>query len=348
MADRKIMERTPKSKVTLEDVAKAAGVSIATASRAINGSTRPVQEEFRLKVISAAERLGYRADLAAQAVARGRTRTVALIVDNLRDRYSSAISRGVIAEAAKAGLVVTITGSESTTGDLLTIVTGLRGLRPAAIIIASDLIHLQDGGEDLIAELEGYRRMGGRVSLIGPSDGPFPTTTFNYRDGARQLVTELVEKGYHKPLLLGGERSASAAEVIAGFIDGFEGSGVEIPPERIYMGLNDSDGAATSINSLRDSVLRAADIILCTNDAMAIGVLSALRVRGYLPGEDIGVAGFYDIDGSSDVTPRLSTVSAPLLEAGSAAVLLALSAAAETRVLTCRAIMRESTARGRT
>ena len=86
--------------VTLSDVAREAGVSLATASRAINGSpTRTVRPDLRDRVFATAERLRYTPDANAQAVARGRTTSLGLVVHDIADPYFSMIARGVIRAA---------------------------------------------------------------------------------------------------------------------------------------------------------------------------------------------------------------------------------------------------------
>src|SRR5688572_26742835 len=94
--------------VTLHDVAREAGVSLATASRALNGSERKVNEAYREKVLAAAARLNYTPNLSAQAVAKGSTNTVALLVADIADPYFSSIAAGVIRAAEETGLVVTM------------------------------------------------------------------------------------------------------------------------------------------------------------------------------------------------------------------------------------------------
>ena len=79
---------------TLHDVAREAGVSLATASRSLNGSTRKVNEEYRQRVLEAAARLDYSPNLSAQAVARGTTTTVALLVADIADPARLAESAG--------------------------------------------------------------------------------------------------------------------------------------------------------------------------------------------------------------------------------------------------------------
>src|SRR5918999_4643237 len=84
----------PQGSVTLLDVANEAGVSLATASRAINGSTRKVREDLRERVLAAARKLDYSANAQAQAMARGQTSVIGLLVHDIADPYFSSIASG--------------------------------------------------------------------------------------------------------------------------------------------------------------------------------------------------------------------------------------------------------------
>ncbi|BDZ41390.1 hypothetical protein GCM10025865_06890 [Paraoerskovia sediminicola] len=123
--------------MTLSDVAREAGVSLATASRAINGSaTRVVRPELRERVVETAERMGYMPDANAQAVARGRTTSVALIVHDIADPYFSSIAAGVAAAAEESGLVVTLASTQHSAERELAFVELMRRQRARAIIVA--------------------------------------------------------------------------------------------------------------------------------------------------------------------------------------------------------------------
>ena len=124
------------SSATLHDVAREAGVSLATASRSLNGSTRKVNEEYRQRVLAAAARLDYSPNLSAQAVARGTTTTIALLVADIADPYFSSIAAGVVAEADGARLIVTMAATERDPERELELVRTLRGQRPRVMILA--------------------------------------------------------------------------------------------------------------------------------------------------------------------------------------------------------------------
>lgn len=93
----------PRGAATLHDVAREAGVSLATASRVLNGSTRKVADSYRERVEAAAERLGYTANLSAQATARGTSAIVALLVADIADPYFGQLASGVAAAPTRPG-----------------------------------------------------------------------------------------------------------------------------------------------------------------------------------------------------------------------------------------------------
>ena len=141
-----MVEAARTSPVTLHDVAREAGVSLATASRSLNGSTRKVNGDYRDRVLEAAERLGYTPNLSAQAVAKGATSTVALVVSDIADPYFSSIAAGVIRYAEEERLLVTMAVTGRRAERELELVRTLRGQRPRVLILS--------GSRFVAAELE--------------------------------------------------------------------------------------------------------------------------------------------------------------------------------------------------
>ena len=139
---------------TLNDVAREAGVSLATASRVLNGSTRAVGDDMRERVEAASARLGYTANLSAQAVARGTTSTVALVVSDIADPYFSSIASGVIRGAEAGKLLVTIGVTERRSERELELVRTLRGQRPRVLILAGSRSADDEHEHALVASLQ--------------------------------------------------------------------------------------------------------------------------------------------------------------------------------------------------
>ena len=189
------MSNPPDRPPTLQDVAREAGVSVATASRAINGSTRRVRDDLRVRVLEAAARLDYHPNVHAQAVARGRTSVIGLLVHDVADPYFSGIASGAIAEAERRGLLVTLASTQRSPERELAHLVALRGQRAQGVIVAGsrfdDEGHLARLGE----ELERFTRGGGRATLISQDILPVNTVHFENRLSGHALAVRLAELG---------------------------------------------------------------------------------------------------------------------------------------------------------
>jgi LacI family transcriptional regulator len=310
---------------TLHDVARAAGVSLATASRSLNGSTRKVNDEYRKRVLEAARRLDYSPNLSAQAVARGTSTTVALLVADIADPYFSSIAAGVVAEADDARLIVTMAATERDPDRELELVRTLRGQRPRVMILAGSR-QLSDSTEGALREeLEAYERSGGRVVLISRNELDFRTVLVENGAGAEALARELVGIGYRRfAILTGGEGLRTAADRVAGFRAGVADSGGILSDGDVVRAAFTRDGGYDGMRELVERGLGDIELVFAANDVMALGALSAIRDAGLTPGTDVAVAGFDDIPTVRDVTPALTTVHVPLEEIGHRALRLAL------------------------
>ena len=316
-----------KSPATLHDVAREAGVSLATASRSLNGSARKVNEDYRQRVIEAAQRLGYTTNLFAQAVAKGSTTTVALLVADIADPYFSSIAAGVIDAASEERLVVTIAVTGRDAQRELDTVRALRGQRPRVMILAGSRTTGSAFEVQLRSELSSFEDTGGKVAFISQDAAPFATVLLDNRGGARNLAVALAELGYRDFAVIAGPAEIrTAQERLDGFSAGLAEHGISLPAERIIHSDFTRDGGYRGTQELLASGARV-DLVFAVNDVMAVGVVSALRDAGIAPGEGIGVAGFDDIPTVRDITPALTTVRIPLEDVGRRALQLATGSA---------------------
>lgn len=305
---------------TLRDVAAEAGVSPATASRALNGSTRNVSAEKLALVLRAAEKLGYAPNLSAQATARGSTKTVALIVHDIADPYFSAIAAGAIEGAEAAGLTVTMAVTDRSPDRELEIVSTLRGHRPHAIILAGSRIG--DGQDALAEELRAYEAAGGRVAVVSRPGLPYGTVTVDNRRAAGDLADALVAHGYRRFAVLRGPGDLRTSRDRAeGFLGGLAGAGSAVVLETGFT----EDGGHAAMTALLGRGPGDLELVFAVNDVMAIGAMRALRDAGLVPGRDLAVAGFDDIDAATDVDPALTTVRVPMRAMGRRAIDLVLA-----------------------
>lgn len=294
---------------TLAQVADHAGVSLATASRALNGSTRKVNPELQARVLESASALGYSANTQAQAMARGTSNTVAVVVGDIADPYFSSIASGVIRVADDRGLVVTLTATGVEPSREKAALAALRGQRPRAVILAGSRV--VDAAAADLGALD-------RVAVIGSAvDGVRSVAVLN-AEGAADLARALVSRGYSDFVVLAGpENLVTARERTAGFLS-------VAPDARVRHGAFSRDGGYEAMASVLAEDARPGCVFAVT-DVMAVGAMAAMREAGVRPGDDIAIAGFDDIPLVQDVTPSLTTVTLPLAEIGARALELALA-----------------------
>jgi LacI family transcriptional regulator len=306
---------------TLSDVAAHAGVSLATASRALNGSTRQVRPDLKARVLASATALGYSVNSQAQAVAKGTSTTVALVVGDIADPYFSSIAAGVVRGAREHGLSVTLTGLEASavqedSGQEAALIAALRAQRPRAVIVAA--------GRETDAGWEAFSHLNA-LTVIGPDIPGIRSVAVANRDGAAALATGLRGLGYSDFTIVAGDvRLSTVSERIGGFVSMAPGS-------RIVEAAFSRDGGYRAMAGLLAAGARP-ECVFAVTDVMAIGVVGAIKDAGLTPGEDIAVAGFDDVPILRDLTPRLTTVALPLEEIGERALALAVSDASDPRL----------------
>lgn len=330
--------------VTLSDVAAAAGVSIATASRVLNGSTRTVQAGLSRRVHEAADRLQYSPNAPAQAMVRGLSSVIGLLVHDIADPYFSSIASGVSSAADDSGLIVML---GSTRGDAeyeLRYLRTLRAQRGRGVILVGSRTDDKQHFDRLAQEVSAFQRSGGRVVAVSQAGLPADTIAVQNRDGATRLAGELAALGYRRfGVLAGPPGLLTARDRHRGFRRGIAAAGCE-PPAVIH-GDFTRDGGYGAMHHLLDTIPDL-DCVFAVNDVMAVGAVAACRSRGLrLPG-DLALAGFDDIAPLRDVTPSLTTVRLPLTDIGTQAMHLIdspPSPRARRRRIRGTVVLREST-----
>ncbi|ACZ20625.1 transcriptional regulator, LacI family [Sanguibacter keddieii DSM 10542] len=325
--------------VTLSDVAREAGVSLATASRAINGSAnRTVRPELRERVLAAAARLRYSPDANAQAMARGRTTALGLIVHDIADPYFSTIASGVTAAAERAGLVVTLASTDRDAGRELAFVELMQRQRARAIIVAGGR-HDDDAANRALADaLVEYRSRGGGAAAVGQPLLGVDTVVIENRSATAELVRQLHGRGYRRFAVLAGPTAhLTAHERLDGFRTSLDDLGTPLDPDLVIPCAFTRDGGYEAMEQLiaRGVVGRAGtgsggsgqpvEAVFAVNDVMAVGAMAAARAAGLdVPG-DVAIAGFDDIITLRDITPSLTTIRLPLADIGAMVTELALA-----------------------
>jgi LacI family transcriptional regulator len=336
---------------TIMDVARLAGVSLATASRSLAGSRR-VGEGLRSRVLEAAAALDYSPNLHARALASSEDTTIAVIVHDSSDPYFIEITRGMLDRAQLSERIVVVCDTHRDPEREFNYVRHFRRQRVQAILLAGSGFEDRDFGVRMASEIRAFERYGGRVALIGPHKILGDIVMPDNDDGARQMASQLAALGHRRIGVISGPPSLTTTQDrLGGFRRGLSQAGISPSDSLVRPGDFTREGGERAMDDLLDSV---PDItaVFALNDVMAIGALRALRRRSLHVPDDISVAGFDDIPIAADVWPPLSTVRVPLVELGVQAVNIVLepqTARFGLEKLPTTVVMRESTgpAKGR-
>jgi LacI family transcriptional regulator len=330
---------------TLDDVARLAGVSLATASRVLSPGKRDPGPDLRDRVLTAARSLSYTTNANAQAIARGDTRIVGLIVSDIIDPYFSTIAAGAIRTADEHGVLTTLADTRRDPRREIDYLSALRGQRARGVIVIGSRVRDRQQHQDFARELAAYRSGGGRILMISQPKLDADTIAIENRAGARDLAVALCGLGYRRFAVLGGPaRLLTAADRLAGFKEGLASRAVA--PPLVVHGDFTRDAA---YSAARRFFAAGPDVecVFAVNDVMAVGAMAAARDAGLRPPEDIGFAGFDDIATLRDVVPALTTVRVPLYEIGVSAMRRVLDpdTAPGVQRVPCEVVTRESTPR---
>lgn len=335
------------SPVRLTEVAELAGVSVATASRVLNGSARVVGEPFRRRVLAAARELQYRPNAHAQAVARGASNTVGLLVHDIADPYFSTIAAGVAGLAEQRGLVVLLANTRRDPILETEYVAMLTAQRARAVIIAGSRFAGRADNAALAAEIKRFASTGGRVACIGQDRVGTSTVVPQNAAGARALAHALFDLGHRRFVVLAGPPELlTARDRLRGFRTGLADRGIAHGSVRVIHGPFTRDGGHAAARELAAD-RRSETCVFAVNDVMAVGAIAAFRDARVRVPADVSVAGFDDIATLRDLVPPLTTVRLPLEEMGSTAAAMALDpdGPRKRRVVTVRGevVLRAST-----
>jgi LacI family transcriptional regulator len=313
------IERPPR----LHDVAEAAGVSLATASRALAGRDG-VSPTLAKRVREVAASLGYVPNPHARALAGAAPSMVGLIVHDVADPYFAEIAKGVLRVADKHGLTVLINESDRRPEIEASRIHSLRVHHVGSIVLAGS--GYVDGTQEksAAAELLAFREAGGRVALIGRHHVPVDAVLPDNIAGGRTAARHLLDLGHRRIAVAAGSANLSTvADRLAGVIDAVTDAGIDPDSLIVEHAEFSRDGGITATRRL---LQRAPDLtaILALTDVMAMGALSVLRELGRRVPDDISVMGFDDVTVAADLAPALTTVRLPMSDMGAMALELTL------------------------
>lgn len=315
--------------VTLGQVAEHAGVSLATASRVLNGNgARPVRQDLRERVLASAQVLDYTPNAHAQALAAGETATIGMITHDVSDPYFAAIARGAMRVAMEHHTLVLLASTFRDPVQEFAHVSALRAQRARAILLLGSGFRDDEYVARMRRELDAFTAAGGRVALVSQHDLPYDAVLPDNRKGAQAVGEALLGLGHRDvSIVTGRRRLITIADRLDGFCEALRLGGAPIPPDRIVEAEFSQEGGYAAAMELLDRG-DPGTALFCVSDVMAIGALQALRERGVRVPEDLSVVGFDDIPIVAQLTPPLSSVALPLEEMGEQAMSMVFGPAA--------------------
>lgn len=291
---------------TIHDVARDAGVSVASVSRVFNGRDH-VRPEMRARVEKAAGRLGYVPHAGARSLSMARTGAIGVVLPDLHGEFFSELLRGMDREASARGLGLLLTVLHDGRG--LDTLANLRGQVDGVVVMAPQL----DAG--VLAQH--MPRGVPALFLACAPQGDAANLRIDNRAGAAAAVAHLAAGGARRIVHLSGPAGNLDADERR---DGAEQAAAEAGLTLSVVEGDFREASGTIVGECVAAGTIEADAIFAANDMMAIGVLMALKRRGVAVPGQVAVAGFDDVPLARLVTPALTTVAIDIAAMGARAV----------------------------
>lgn len=326
------------SAVTMRDVAKAAGVSVATVSHVVNDKPGArIGADARRRVHEAVAELGYRPNALAKTLSQGTSRFIGLVADAIATTpFAGQIIQGAQDEAWKHGYVLLVAntdGNEAAENDAIAMMLEhqVHGILYSTWyhreIVVPEVLHQADTVlVDCFAEGSGL-----------------PAVVPDEEQGGRTATEELLAAG-HRRIAFINTTTPSPARTgrLAGYRAALEAAGIEFDESLVFPAVPEQEGGYAATASILGSTASA---VFCHNDRVAMGLYDGLREHGMRIPDDIAVMGFDNQDViAAHLRPPLSTVALPHYELGAAGVrlLLGTDPPADVQLIACPTIRRQS------
>lgn len=298
------------NRITIREVAEAAGVSIATVSRVLNAPAR-VNPDLRRRVTEAVDRLGYVAVGAARALASRRTGAIGALVPTLDNAIFAECINALQLRLDDHGYVLLVASADydarRESRELKALVE--RGI-DGVVLVGTE-------HDPEVYRLVQATSVPAVITWSCDPDARVPCIGFDNRAAARRLCQHLLELGHRDIAMLAGLRKGNdrAASRVDGVRDALQARGLDLPPERLCERPYTVADGRTALRHLM-SAPRRPSAVICGNDVLAFGALFECASLGLRVPEDISITGFDDLDLAAQMVPPLTTVRVPAAEMG--------------------------------
>ncbi len=309
-------ERTRKEAVTHQLIAEQAGVHPSTVSRILRrppGARRSDFAAIETRVREAADRLGYRPNLAAASLRTNRSMVFGVLLPELHDVVLAPILSGADTAAFSMGYQTIVTN---------TFADEERRWQRVQMLLSRHVDGLIIGDATLDDRIyQELARSGTPHVLVNHKMAGHASVTGNDELGGRLVAEHLLAAGHRQVAIIAGPSYPVVNERVQGFVEVFAAHSSEIAPTSIAESTFDPRGGRLAAESLLALTPRPT-AIFAVNDSAAIGAMGAMRDHGLSAGIDIAIVGYNDIPIARDLPVALSSVRTPLREMGEAAARL--------------------------
>lgn len=312
---------------TIKDVAREAGVSVATVSHVLNG-TRHVRDHTTERVREAVARLGYVSNPVAQSLRTGRSKTFGLVMSAVMNPYFNDVVTSIERTTVAHGYSLLLADHRDEQELELRAVTILLGRKVDGLL-------LQPSGQPRRSlELIRVQHVPTVcVDRFSPEEvlGPFDFVGTENFEATRAVVGHLLEHGHRRVGMVSGQLgSSTSTERVDGYESALRDAGITPDPQLVERGDSNEETAEKATHLLLDRV-DPPTALFSGNNRMTIGVMRALRARGIVPPAGLALAVFDDFPWADLFTPRLTCASQQTDQIGSTSVELLIERIAAPR-----------------
>ncbi|WP_312652233.1 LacI family DNA-binding transcriptional regulator [Proteiniclasticum sp.] len=302
-------------KITIKDIAKEAGVSIATVSLVLNEKDKHITEATRQRVKDAMKKYNYIPNAMAGSLVTRKTGIIGLILPDITNPFFPGIARGAEDRANEEGYSIIFCNTDDKIEVEEKYIESLTSKMVDGIIIAHS-----SNSERLSDVLERCQIPIILIDRDFDSKNVEGKVLVNNRDAAFNAITYMVEKGYRKIAYLSGSlKIKTAMDRLRGYKEALMEKNISFDEALVKYGQYRAEWGKKGIEELFQEETDF-DAVFCGNDLIAIGAMKEVLRSGFRVPEDIGIMGFDDIYMSQMVEPELTTVKQPNYEMGYQAV----------------------------
>ncbi|MGE5529116.1 MAG: LacI family DNA-binding transcriptional regulator [Patescibacteria group bacterium] len=305
---------------TISDVARSAGVSVATVSRVLNQSLK-VKTATRERVLQAIESLQYAPDASAKALRSRRTNLIGVVIPDVSSIYYLELLKGIENTAIERGYNLIICDAQNSADRENEYMKLLSERRSDGLILINPL--MPDAHIDRLA------RQGFPLVLIGreSKSGNVTSIVVQNQTGARQAMDHLIKHGHKRIAYIRGMQHPDDEERFATYRAVLEEYSLGYDPQLVERGHFTEEGGARAFQRLAQRAKFTA--VFAANDEMAVGAMEKAREAGLAIPKDLAVVGFDNIRLARHITPGLTTADMPKYQLGATAAKKLLGAMAD-------------------